>query len=399
MGYTKHMYENDIHGIKQNFSSYIKSISKILSKDYDFESIISLLKEYYPYEWQILNEKYQYYCKQDKTLLSRGKKIRYSMNCPENIIKHLKITKNLLSDEYKKNYIKNFDENKRLKYEYELKEIRTPKIQKIQKKVEKAKLKTQQMEPFFLDALMGLYDRKNTTQEDKVYIMNELQKYYCPKVINFFKKQLHSEYNMQLRQMALFHLQSLGHYAVLRKQKYMKIHTKNKKRKEFLKKVYPYQKFNIQFLPEELEYRISNNSKEQRLKVYDFFISHSSSDFQEVQNIIDELNTKNKNVYCDWIHDHDYLKRHLVGPATKSVIEKRLEQSNQLLFVESDNSLNSDWVKYELNYFLELGKPIFVIKKEDIQSENYKYTLLNDKWFINENYKAIDLFNLKIEYK
>lgn len=399
MGYTKHMYENDIHGIKQNFNSYIKSISKILSKDYDFESIISLLKEYYPYEWQILNEKYQYYCKQDKTLLSRGKKIRYSMNSPENIIKHLKITKNLLSDEYKKNYIKNFDENKRLKYEYELKEIRTPKIQKIQKKVEKAKLKTQQMEPFFLDALMGLYDRKNTTQEDKVYIMNELQKYYCPKVINFFKKQLHSEYNMQLRQMALFHLQSLGHYAVLRKQKYMKIHTKNKKRKEFLKKVYPYQKFNIQFLPEELEYRISNNSKEQRLKVYDFFISHSSSDFQEVQNIIDELNTKNKNVYCDWIHDHDYLKRHLVGPATKSVIEKRLEQSNQLLFVESDNSLNSDWVKYELNYFLELGKPIFVIKKEDIQSENYKYTLLNDKWFINENYKAIDLFNLKIEYK
>ena len=108
----------------------------------------------------------------------------------------------------------------------------------------------------------------------------------------------------------------------------------NKKRRQYLKEVYAFEKFNIDAIPQELEYRI-NNSKEQQLKEYDFFISHSSNDFEEVQNIIKFLNSNNKNVYCDWINDTDYLKRHLVGESTKKVIEKRLEQSKNIFSYRS----------------------------------------------------------------
>ena len=71
---------------------------------------------------------------------------------------------------------------------------------KRQSKIEKALEKAQRVEPEFLDRLIGLYDRKNTSQKDKVYIVVELEKYYCEKTINFFKRIAHAEINFQLRE-------------------------------------------------------------------------------------------------------------------------------------------------------------------------------------------------------
>lgn len=390
-GYTKHMYEKDINEIKNQFSVYIKSIINILPGNYDINTIIFLLIKYYPYEWQILNEKYEYYCKKDKKLKTLKKKVRYSMPQPTEIIEYLKITQQIISNSYKYNYNSKFDENARLKNEKKLKNERIPKIKRIKDKIDKAKLKAQEMEPLYLDALIGLYDKKNTIQKDRVYIMLELKKYYCPKVISFFKRKVNSEYNRQLREMAFYYLQDFKHYVILRKQKYMRIPSKNKKRRKYLKEVYCKQRYNIKNIPQELEYRIEN-SKEQKLKEYDFFISHSSVDYEAVQTLIKELNKKNKNVYCDWINDNDYLKRNLVGNATKAVIERRLEQSKNVLFVQSNNSNQSKWVKYELNYFDSLHKSIYVIDKKSILNGEFKYNLISKKWFTDENYKDICLF-------
>lgn len=79
-----------------------------------------------------------------------------------------------------------FSIQKQKEYKNLLDKRRLPKIEKRQEKIEKAKKRAQEMEPEFLDALMGLYDRKNTSQKDKVYIFLELEKYYCKKTINFF---------------------------------------------------------------------------------------------------------------------------------------------------------------------------------------------------------------------
>ena len=43
-------------------------------------------------------------------------------------------------------------------------------------KIEKAILKTQQVTPSYVDQLIGLYERKRTSQKDKVYILLELKR-------------------------------------------------------------------------------------------------------------------------------------------------------------------------------------------------------------------------------
>lgn len=263
----------------------------------------------------------------------------------------------------------------------------------MKEKIDKAKIKVQRVEPEFLDKLMGLYERKNAplNHKEKVYIFKELEKYYCKKTINFFRKHNEKEVNHQLRKMAFEILQSWGHYVKLRKENSIRIPSKNKKRRQYLKEVYPDLTYNIKQIPQELEYRIEN-SKDQIIKSYDYFISHSSSDYSQVQDLIFQLNKEKKNVYCDWINDTDFLKRKLVGEATKKVIEKRMEQSKMLLLVKSHKSILSDWVKYELNYFRELGKPIFEIDLINNKKTIMKINDLTTQWFYDDNYKEIKIY-------
>lgn len=386
-GYTKHMYEKDLIETRKNISKYLSNIAPLLSAEYDFNEILVLIKNYYPFEWRMLEEKYQYYCKKDKKIRKFHGKNRYNAVGPEILLKNLPALNKMLRPDTIENHRNNFSIQKQNENRIILEKKRLPKIKKRQEKIDKAKERAQEIEPEFLDALMGFYDRKNASQKDKVYILLELEKYYCKKTVNFFKKVADSEYNRQLRNIAFYHLQDLGHYAILRKQKYMQIHTKNKKRKQHIKDT-AYQTYNIKAIPQELEYRIEN-SKEQKIKSYDYFISHSSVDHESVQRLIKLLNKKNKNVYCDWKADDNYLKRALVCEATKKVINKRIEQSKMIIFVESEYSKKSCWVKYELNYAIQHEKKIFVLSKTSIDEENIKLRELYDNWFIDDNFETI----------
>ncbi|UPA31754.1 toll/interleukin-1 receptor domain-containing protein [Terrisporobacter glycolicus] len=390
-GYTKHMFEKDLIKINHDLTKYINSLIPLLPYAYNFDTIKELLKQYYSYEWFIINEKHKYYHIKEDCLRRHGKKSRFQMDSPCKIVSKLPVFRRITNQAYIYQHQNKYNEEVREQYESHFTSQRNPKIKRIYDKIKKAKVKTQQVEPEFLDVLMGLYDKKSTTQKDKVYIFVELQKYYCPKVINFFSKKVDTEYNPQLRRMAFEHLQSFGFQPILRRQKYMKIPSKNKKRREYLKNVYAKERYDIKSIPEELEYRIEN-SKEQMIKSYDFFISHSSVDYLAVQTLIQYLNAKGKNIYCDWINDNDYLKRKLVGRSTLSVIEKRLQQSKAIMFVISDNSLYSNWCKYELNYFNEIGKPIYTIRIDDVLKGNFNYDLLQKTWFLDYEYRNLALF-------
>jgi hypothetical protein len=391
-GFTKHQSTVFLEDQKNNFSKHIEGIINVLPQEYTFENIYSLIEKYFPYELKQLSEGCNYYNLKDCKILAHGKKVRHKIPEQVEILQELSIVKKLLNTNNKKSYCKKFDLNKQQENIQKLNQTRLPKINKIKTKIETAKKKAQLVEPMFLDKLMGLYDRKTTTQKDKVYIFKELEKYYCPNTINFFKKKVDTEYNMQLREMAFLHMQGYMHFVTLRKQKYMRIPSKNKKRRKHLKNIYAYEKFKIESIPEELEYRI-NNSKEQKLKQYDFFISHSSIDFNEVQTLIHTLNKQKKDVYCDWMNDTDYLKRNLLSDATKTVIEKRLEQSKNIIFVNSKDSQKSKWVKYELNYFHSLNRTIYEISLEELKNGKFDYQELTNFWFLDKEFKKIDLLN------
>lgn len=386
-GYTKHMYEKGLIETRKELTKYIEKITPVLSAEYDFDEILMLVKRYYPFEWGILEEKYYYYCKKDKTISKFHGKRRYNAENPEVILKKLPATNKLLMSDTIEKHRHSFSVQKQNENMAILEQKRFPKISKQQEKIDKAKERAQEMEPEFLDALIGFYNRKNANQKDKVYIFLELEKYYCKKTVDFFKKVADSEYNRQLRNMAFCHLQSLGHYSVLRKQKYMQIHTKNRRRKQLIEDN-AYVIYNIQAIPQELEYRIEN-SKDQKIKSYDYFISHSSVDYESVQRLIKLLNQDNKNVYCDWKADDNYLKRALVCDATKNVINKRIEQSKSIIFVQSEDSRKSCWVKYELNYAVRHEKKIFILDKTLIDDGNVILRELKDNWFVDDDYENI----------
>ncbi|RDU58641.1 TIR domain-containing protein [Helicobacter sp. MIT 99-5507] len=385
-GVTKHIYEHEIRDIISMWNIQLKSIQGLLPKDYTDNDVVDMLKYFYPHEWDSVEIKYWYYNKKDKHLKKRFGKARYNMEKPEKLLYSSNKYREILSAETRKEYAANYSEETVSELKQKLWNERKPKIEKINQKIEHAKLKTQQMTPEFIDQLIGFYERKNASQKDKMYILLELKKYYSSKIIQFFFKLNDAELNKQLRLIAFDHLQSFNYQPRARKQKYMQVHTSNKKRKEYLKKVYPNEKYTIPETPMELEYRIEN-AKEQKIKTYDFFISHSYKDYVVVQKLISFENKHGKNIFCDWINDSDYLKRELLCNATLKVLEKRLEQSKSLLFVDSDNSRQSDWCKYELNYFKALGKPMYIINKEDIEENKFICKSFVDEWYLDSNYK------------
>ena len=355
-GVTKHIFNHEICDILSMFNCEIKTIEPLLPKEYSSGDIIALLKEFYPHEWHSVEIKYVYYQTKDRYIKRKFGKNRYNMKAPEVLLMDASRCKKIL----------------------------------LNQKIEKALSKAQQVTPSFIDQLIGLYERKNTSQKDRRYILLELKKYYSDKIIQFFFKLNDTELNKQLRWEAFYHLQSFSYQPRARRQKYMQVHTKNKKRKKFLKEVYPFETYEVPQNPNELEYRIEN-SREQKIKEYDFFISHSSKDSTHVQKLIRAENQDGKNVFCDWINDVDYLKRHLLCKATLKVLEKRMEQSKTMIFVVSENSLHSIWCKYELNYFTELGKPIYCISKEAIDEKNFHLDKMNDTWFLDSDYKTLAL--------
>lgn len=385
-GVTKHIFDHEIKDIKDMWKKQLQAIRNILPVDYNEDDIVRLLKKYYPHEWDAVNYLYQYYQVKDKYLKKHFGKARYKMLEPVNLLKTVGLFQKIMEDSTRKTYTLCYSEENVKLQEKQLWDNRKPKIEKIDKKIERAKAKVQQVTPSFIDKLIGFYNRKNTSQKDKMYILAELKKYYSPIIINFFYKLNDTELNKQLRWEAFYHLQSFNYHPRARRQKYMQVHTQNKKRKNFLKKEYPNLKYTIPFCPEELEYRIEN-AKEQQIKEYDYFISHSSKDAAVVQELIKAENSLGKNVFCDWINDVDYLKRHLVCDATLKVIEKRLDQSKGLIFVDSDNSKKSAWCRYELNYFCELKKPIYSITKKQIEEKFFDLELDSTGWFLDKDFK------------
>lgn len=269
-GITKHIFNHEICDILSMFNCEIKTIEHLLPKEYSKADIIALLKEFYPHEWHSVEIKYVYYQTKDRYIKRKFGKNRYNMKAPEVLLMDTSRYKKILSKEYQRIHNDNYREECRISASENLWKKRKPKIESINQKIEKALSKTQQVTPSFIDQLIGLYERKNTSQKDRRYILLELKKYYSDKIIQFFFKLNDTELNKQLRWEAFYHLQSFNYQPRAGRQKYMHVHTKNKKRKNFLKEVYPFETYEIHQNPNELEYRIEN-SMEQKIKEYDFF--------------------------------------------------------------------------------------------------------------------------------
>lgn len=363
-GVTKRKYVGEMMRFNKSIGRALKQVISVLPYEYDRNTILELFKEFYPYEWQTINQRYEQYKEKDEFLKKVGKKVRYNPEQPEKYFFHLPIIRNRLTNNAISKHKQLFDEKSQTE---KLSSLRAKRSKSINSKLEKVKKATelmQEVEPLYIDAFIAAYHKKGITTEGKIEIFKEMQKYICDKSIEFFYKLNDCEKNDQIRNMAFKHLQDIGRYVKLRKK------FKGKK------KTYMTEKSDFVMTPADLVKLIEKNSVQNK-KTYDVFISHSSKDSNIVKAIIRSLNKHGLNNYCDWTSDREFLKRELVSDYTKVVLQKRMEQSKSLLFLRTENSIASDWVKFELDYYKNLGRTIycvdFIKEKElcDFKVANY----------------------------
>lgn len=89
-----------------------------------------------------------------------------------------------------------------------------------------------------------------------------------------------------------------------------------------------------------------NNFKE-----FDVFLSHSSKDKElilAVKRLIED--TYDYRVYIDWINDRQ-LDRSRVNQETAEILRGRMRQSKILIYMDSEHSITSKWMPWELGFF------------------------------------------------
>lgn len=163
-GVTKHIFEHDIRDIISMWSNQLKAVQHVLPQYYSKEDIINALKHFYPHEWKSVEMKYWYYQRKDKDLKNRFGKFRYNMKSPENLLENVSFYNKMISSEFRERYADNFNRNDVDTAEKMLWNKRKPKIERINLKIEKAILKTQQVTPTYVDQLIGLYEKKNKSK-------------------------------------------------------------------------------------------------------------------------------------------------------------------------------------------------------------------------------------------
>ena len=183
----------------KSLKASLNSIKVILPFDYNKYDILNLFKKLYPYEWNIIDQRYKYYKSKDGFLSKIGKKKRYYPTLPQFYLFNLQKVKHILSEGQKKIHQQNFNEKNRMKNLNVLEEKLNNRIIKITEKVDKEKKIMQEIEPLYTDIYIQAYHKKGITIDEKIEIVKELEKYECEKSTEFFSKLNDSEKNEQIK--------------------------------------------------------------------------------------------------------------------------------------------------------------------------------------------------------
>ena len=360
-GIAKRKYDSETAKLSKSLTRPLKLVVKTLKPGYSERDLLDAFKYYYPYEWNIICERYRVYKGKDEFLVKKGKKKRYNPQKPEVYFYALPKVKNMLSAGFRKKHELQYDERQRVVDEKVLNSNRSKKIAKKRKRIESYTRMQQKVDPGFIDALAYAYHDRGISVNEKKEICKEILKYDCDKTWEFFWKLNDSERNYQIRNFAFQSLQKSGHYVKLRK-KY------SGKQKQYM-----IEESTFEGTPESLANKLKDNASVQRIKKYDVFISHSYADKTIVTNIVREINNCGLNCYVDWTADNDFLKRSLVSGYTKEVLKERMRQSKRLLYLSSANSRQSPWVDFELQYYQkEVQNEILMIVLDGEDAHSYR---------------------------
>lgn len=366
-GKAKRKYDGELIRFAKRLRRPLELVVETLKPGYTENDLLQAFKDYYPFEWEEICERWKIYSEKDKFLKQKKGKTRYNPLKPEEYFFSLMKVKYLLSKEFRERHKQNYSEQLRVTKAEALKLKREERIKKRQQRIEMYTEDLQQVDPGFIDALIYAYHDRHNSINDKMEIFKEIQKYDCEKSRQFFWKLNDSERNNQIRNLAFEHLQKSGHYVKLRKG------FKGKK------KTYQIERSTFEGTPQALAKKLQDDRSVQGLKHYDVFISHSSRDKDYVRQVVEEANAIGLNCYVDWTADNDFLKRSMVSEYTKEVLKVRMKQSQKLLYLSSDISRSSQWVSFELDYYKNyLQREILMIILDGEDAHDFKHITLKE---------------------
>ena len=338
-GKTKRAYRGETVQISKHMTRPLNLIVKTLKPGYTEKDLLARYREYYPYEWEMLEERYRNYREMDAFLKRKGKKVRYRPVRPEKFFFQLPKVKHLLSSDFRVKHEQEYDETERARFECAYRQKRERRNAELSRKREKAHRDLQKLDPGFLDAMIVAYHQDGATTNDKMEICKEIQKFDCDKTWAFFSKLNSSEQNNEIRQYAFDTLQRAGHYVRLRK------HFKGKQ------KSYMFEKVTFVGTPEVLAQQLQQETSVQYAKTYDLFLSHSYQERDKVRSFVKKANAAGLSCYVDWTADREFLQRSMISDYTKEVLKFRMHQAKRLLYLSSERSRASEWVAFELQYY------------------------------------------------
>ncbi|MGM9685374.1 MAG: TIR domain-containing protein [Bacteroidaceae bacterium] len=120
---------------------------------------------------------------------------------------------------------------------------------------------------------------------------------------------------------------------------------------------------------------------------YDVFLSHSSYDTKQLLKLKQQLNEKGLVVYIDWVNDSVMMDRKNQNEDTWNVLKMRMDESEKMLFVMTDNSLRSEWTPKEIDYFKSLNREVVVYQPEEITEKPFEALAGCRKCSVGENEK------------
>ena len=338
-GKTKRKYQGETIRISRSMTRPLNQIVKTLKPGYTGKELLARYREYYPYVWEMLEERYRVYRAKDAFLKRKGKKTRYHPVRAEKFFFSLQKVKQLLSRGYRVRHEREYDEAERARIELEYRQKCERRNVKRRRKREEQHLDVQEIDPGFLDAMMVASHQRGATTNDKMEICKEIQKFDCEKTWEFFWKLNDSERNNQIREYAFHILQRTGHYVRLRK------HFEGKQRS------YMREKADIVGTPELLAQQLQQETSVQYAKTYDLFVSHSYQDKEQVRSFVKQANAAGLSCYVDWTADREFLRRSLVSQYTEEVLKFRMQHAKRLVYLSSERSRASKWVAFELQYY------------------------------------------------
>lgn len=367
LGKAKRKYERELIRFAKRLRRPLELVVETLKPGYTGDDFLQAFKDYYPFEWGDICERWKIYSEKDKFLKQKRGKSRYNPLKPEEYFFSLMKVKYLLSKGFREKHRQNYNEQLRESKAEALRLKREGQIKKKQQQIEKYTQDLQRVDSGFIDALIYAYHDHHNSTNDKMEIFKEIQKYECEKSRQFFWRINDSERNNQIRNLAFEHLQKSGHYVKLRKG------FKGKKRS------YQIEESSFDGTPQALVKKLQDGKSIQGVKHYDLFISHSSKDKNYVRQVVEEANAIGLNCYVDWTADNDFLKRSMVSDYTKEVLKVRMEQSENLLYLSSDKSRKSQWVSFELDYYKNcLQREIWMIILDGEDVHDFKRITLKE---------------------